>query len=168
MAAAVLVASLAGCTGAPDPPGQQSPSAQSAGPVPTASKGPAFVAVLEKYSEDLRAGGATAVIIQMKSRVGEWASAAGVRTLETREPVQLTDQTHIGDITMTMVAVSVLKLVEEGKVQLDDPIQEYLPDFENIVSRPAPSPSAASSATGPGCPTIGTPCAGWAMPGTSA
>ena len=86
----------------------------------------------------MRAGGATAVIIQVKSRVGEWASAEGVRSLDTQEPVQLTDQTQIGDITMTMVAVSVMKLVEEGKVQLDDPIQEYLPDFESIIKPPGP------------------------------
>ena len=84
----------------------------------------------------MRAGGATAVIIQVKSRVGEWASAEGVRNLDTNETVQLTDQTHIGDITMSMVAVSVMKLVEEGKVHLDDPIQEYLPDFESIIKPP--------------------------------
>jgi D-alanyl-D-alanine carboxypeptidase len=94
--------------------------------------------VLEQYSEDMRAAGATAVIIQMKSRLGEWSSAAGVRSLETKEPVQLTDQTHVGDITMTMVAVSVMKLVEEGKVQLDGPIQKYLPDFESIIKPPGP------------------------------
>jgi D-alanyl-D-alanine carboxypeptidase len=86
----------------------------------------------------MRAGGATAVIIQMKSRVGEWSSAEGVRSLEGKEPVQLTDQTHIGDITMTMVAVSVMKLVEEGKIELDDAIQKYLPDFESIIKPPGP------------------------------
>ncbi len=96
------------------------------------------MAVLEKYSEKMRAGGATAVIIQLKSRLGEWSSAEGVRSLETQEPVQLSDQTHIGDITMTMVAVSVMKLVEEGKVRLDDPIQKHLPDFESIIKPPGP------------------------------
>ncbi|RAX44815.1 D-alanyl-D-alanine carboxypeptidase [Arthrobacter sp. AQ5-06] len=140
VAAAALVASLAGCTSAPGPPDQQSRTAQSATATATATApaARAFVAVLEKYSEQMRAGGATAVIIQLKSRLGDWSSAAGVRSLETQEPVQLTDQTHIGDITTTMVAVSVMKLVEEGKVQLDDPIQKYLPDFENIIKPPGP------------------------------
>lgn len=136
MAAVALVVSLGGCTSAPDPPDQQSPTAQSA--TATAPAARAFVAVLQKYSADMRAAGATAVIIQMKSRVGDWSSADGVRSLEGKEPVQLTDQTHIGDITMTMVAVSVMKLVEEGKVQLDDPIQKYLPDFESIIKPPGP------------------------------
>ncbi|WP_156642208.1 serine hydrolase domain-containing protein [Arthrobacter sp. B6] len=142
MVAAALVASLAGCTSVPDPPDQQSPTAQSPTATATATASapaqPAFVAVLEKYSERMRAGGATAVIIQMKSRVGEWSSAEGVRNLDTNEPVQLTDQTHVGDITMSMVAVSVLKLVEEGKIRLDDPIQDHLPDFESIIRPPGP------------------------------
>jgi D-alanyl-D-alanine carboxypeptidase len=135
VAAAALAASLAGCTSAPDPPDQQSPTVQStaASPAPRA-----FVAVLEKYSEEMRAGGATAVIIQIRSRVGDWSSAEGLRSLEKQEPVQLTDQTHIGDITTTMVAVSVMKLVEEGKVRLDDPIQKYLPDFESVIKPPGP------------------------------
>jgi D-alanyl-D-alanine carboxypeptidase len=140
LAAAALVASLAGCTGAPDPPDQQSPGAGSAAPTSTAStpRTPAFASVLEEYSAKMRAGGATAVIIQVKSRVGEWSSAEGVRTLENKEPVQLTDQSHVGDITTTMVAVSVMKLVEEGKVRLDDPVQKHLPDFENIIKPPGP------------------------------
>ena len=138
LAAAVLVASLAGCTSAPDPPDQQTPTVQS--PTATTSERavPAFAAVLEKYSAEMRAGGATAVIIQVKSRVGEWASAEGVRNLDTNEPVQLTDQTQVGGITMSMVAVSIMKLVEEGKIRLDDPIQEYLPDFESTIKPPGP------------------------------
>jgi D-alanyl-D-alanine carboxypeptidase len=140
MAAAALVASLGGCTGAPEAPDQQSPTAQSAAPAPAATtpRVPAFASVLERYSAEIRAGGATAVIIQMKSRVGEWSSAEGVRTLENREPVHLTDQSHVGDITMTMVAVSVMKLVEERKIRLDDPIQQYLPDFASIIKPPGP------------------------------
>jgi D-alanyl-D-alanine carboxypeptidase len=136
MTAAALVALLGGCTGATDPPDQQSPAPQSA--APTERPAPAFATVLERYSEDTRAQGATAVVIQMKSRVGEWSSAEGLRSLEGKEPVQLTDQTQIGDITMTMVAVSVMKLVEEGKIELDDPITRYLPDFESIIKPPGP------------------------------
>lgn len=130
--AAVLVVSLGACTSAPDPPDQQSPV-----PEP-ATSAPAFVAVLEKYSADMLAGGATAVIIEMKSRIGEWSSAAGVRTLEDREPVQLTDQTHIGTITTSMLAVSVMKLVEEGKIRLNGRITEYLPELDDIITSPGP------------------------------
>jgi D-alanyl-D-alanine carboxypeptidase len=129
--ALLLVSSLGGCTASPDPPDQQSPTARS-------SRALAFVAVLEKYSDDMRKAGAPAVVIQMKSRFGEWSTAAGTRSLENQEPVQLADQFHVGDITMSMVAVSVMKLVEEGKVRLDDPITEYLPEFEDMTHPPGP------------------------------
>jgi D-alanyl-D-alanine carboxypeptidase len=133
--AILMVWSLGGCTAAADPPDPQSPAAQSSSATaPTA----AFASVLERYSEKLHDAGAPAVIIQMKSRLGEWSTAVGVRSLDRREPVQLADQVHIGDITMSMVAVSVMKLVEEGKVRLDDPITEYLPELENVIHPPGP------------------------------
>ena len=133
-ATAILMAwSVGGCTAVADPPDQQSPTAQS-----STATAPAFASVLEKYSDKLHDAGAPVVIIQMKSRLGEWSKAVGVRSLENREPVQLADQVHIGDITMSMVAVSVMKLVEEGKVRLDDPITKYLPEFENLIHPPGP------------------------------
>lgn len=142
-AAALVLSGVGGCIRAPTAPDQQTPTATSASATATATASatataPAFAAVLKKYSKDIRAGGATAVVIQIKSRLGEWSSAEGVRNLETNEPVQLTDQMHVGGITMTMVAVSVMKLVEEGKIQLHDPIQKHVPDFESIIKPPGP------------------------------
>lgn len=135
-AATSLIASLGGCTPAPDPPNQPSSAAQPVTPVP--SREPAFVGVLERYAEDLQATGASAVIMQLKARTGEWSTALGVRSHEGQEPVQLTDQVQIGDITNAMVAVSVMKLVEEGRVKLDDPIAQYLPEIETVLSPPEP------------------------------
>lgn len=85
-----------------------------------------FVPRLEEYSNGMLAAGAPSVIIQIKSGTGEWSKAAGVRSLESKEPVQLTDQVHIGDISMAMVAVSAMKLVEEGKLDLE-PSHEVSP-----------------------------------------
>lgn len=131
-----LIAPFGGCTPAPAPPDPQSSAAQPVTPAP--SKKPAFVGVLERYAEDLQAADASAVIMQLKARTGEWSTALGVRSHEGREPVQLTDQVQIGDITNAMVAVSVMKLVEEGRVKLDDPIAQYLPEIETVLSPPEP------------------------------
>ncbi|MBU8866606.1 serine hydrolase domain-containing protein [Paenarthrobacter aromaticivorans] len=137
MAMAILfVPSFGACTNAPDPPDQLSPTARP-------STGPAFVSVLEKYSEDMRDAGAPAVLIQMKSRVGEWSTAVGVRSLTNQEPVHLADQVHVGALTTSMVAVSVLKLVEEGRVRLDEPITRYVPELENLI-HPPPSVTVRS------------------------
>jgi D-alanyl-D-alanine carboxypeptidase len=132
--AALLAFTLGGCTATPKPPDQQSPTAQASTDRPS----PAFVPVLERYTDSMLNAGAPSVFIQIKSRIGEWSKAAGVRSLENREPVQLTDQVHIGDVTNAMVAVSVMKLVEEGKVRLDDPITQYVPEFETLAHPPGP------------------------------
>jgi D-alanyl-D-alanine carboxypeptidase len=126
---AIFLSAIGGCTAAPDPPDRQSPAEQA----PTA---PAFASILEKYTEDVVALGAPSVHIQMNSRLGEWSKAVGVRSLENQEPAQLTDQVHIGDVTMSMVAVSVLKLVDEGKVRLDDPITQHLPELGDLINAP--------------------------------
>lgn len=125
-AATVLVSSLAGCTAAPGPPSQQSSTA------------PTSVSALERYSQDVREDGALAVVIQMRLRGEEWSTAAGVRSRENSEPVGLTDQFHIGDVTIPMVAVSVMKLVEDGKIRLDDPVTQYLPELEKVIRLPEP------------------------------
>lgn len=126
---AIFLSAIGGCTAAPDPPDRQSPAEQA----PTS---PAFASILEKYTEDVVALGAPSVHIQMNSRLGEWSKAVGVRSLENQEPAQLTDQVHIGDVTMSMVAVSVLKLVDEGKVRLDDPITQHLPELGDLINAP--------------------------------
>ncbi|MBN3497860.1 serine hydrolase domain-containing protein [Arthrobacter pascens] len=126
---AIFLSAIGGCTAAPDPPDRQSPAEQA----PTA---PAFASILEKYTDDVVALGAPSVHIQMNSQLGEWSKAVGVRSLENQEPAQLTDQVHIGDVTMSMVAVSVLKLVDEGKVRLDDPITQYLPELGDLINAP--------------------------------
>ncbi|UZX02229.1 beta-lactamase family protein [Arthrobacter sp. CDRTa11] len=127
--AAMFLSSIGGCTAAPDPPDRQSPAEQSSPP-------PAFASVLEKYTEDVVALGAPSVHIQMNSRLGEWSKAVGFRSLENQEPAQLTDQVHIGDVTMSMVAVSVMKLVDEGKIRLDEPITQYLPELRDVINAP--------------------------------
>jgi CubicO group peptidase (beta-lactamase class C family) len=56
-------------------------------------------------------------------------AAAGVCSVETKVPV--TDDTvfQIGSITKPHTATLVMQLVDEGKLDLDAPIQHYLPNF---------------------------------------
>ncbi|MCU1515962.1 MAG: hypothetical protein JWQ75_683, partial [Pseudarthrobacter sp.] len=102
--ATVLLFTLINCTPEADRGNQETP-------VPQPSAQPAFVAVLERYADDLRAQGASAVIIQIRARTGAWSTADGVRSHEGKEPVQLTDQVQVGGITQAMVAVAVMQLV---------------------------------------------------------
>ena len=61
-----------------------------------------------------------------------------MRNLESRPGADITDPVHIGGITKSMVAVSVLKLVEEGRLQLEAPVSTYLPDFDRVMHPPGP------------------------------
>lgn len=56
-------------------------------------------------------------------------AASGVTSLETKIPVS--DQTlfQIGSITKPMTASLIMQLVDEGEVDLDTPVQRYLPGF---------------------------------------
>ena len=120
----LLAASTAGCTGEPRPPEPDKP--------------PAFT-LLESFSSRMLEEGAPAVLIAVKDNGASWTHAAGVRNLETGERAAVTDPVRIGGITESLVAVSVLKLVEEGKLDLDSQVSTYLPEFGSVLHPPAPT-----------------------------
>lgn len=55
--------------------------------------------------------------------------ASGVRDLITEEPVAVDDYFRVGSITKPMTAAIVLQLVDEGLVELDEPVETYLPGW---------------------------------------
>jgi D-alanyl-D-alanine carboxypeptidase len=62
---------------------------------------------------------------------GTWVHAAGIGNLATGAPVTLDDHFRIGSITKTMTATVVLQLVDEGKITLDDRLDQYVPGVPN-------------------------------------
>lgn len=66
--------------------------------------------------------------------------ASGVTDLTTDTPVTTEDHFRIGSVTKPMTAALVLQLVEEGLIELDEPVQTYLPTwlaghpFENEIT----------------------------------
>lgn len=61
------------------------------------------------------------------SAATQYAGAKGVKNIETMEPVDLNTVVAFFSCTKTMTAMAVLKLWEEGKVDLDQPAKTYLP-----------------------------------------
>jgi len=55
--------------------------------------------------------------------------ANGVTDLVTENPVTIDDHFRIGSITKPMTAALVLQLVDEGLIELDEPVQTYLPNW---------------------------------------
>jgi len=79
--------------------------------------------VLDFYSDDIGIG-----MVLFVEDHGETSSAvSGVASLEGVD-ITIDDYFRIGSVTKPMVAVAVLKLVDDGLIRLDDPIATYLPD----------------------------------------
>ena len=121
--ALLLTVISAGCTGEPRPPDQEKPAAH---------------AILEAFSVRMIEEGAPAVLIAFRNGGDVWTHAAGVRDLGTREAATVSDPVQVGSITKSMVAVSVLKLVGEGKLNLDEQVSTYLPEFGTVLRPPRP------------------------------
>ncbi|MEO0884636.1 MAG: serine hydrolase [Cyanobacteria bacterium J06648_10] len=58
---------------------------------------------------------------------GEWFGASGVSDVENAVPLDPGDRFEAGSITKTFVATTVLQLVEEGKLTLEDKLTQWLP-----------------------------------------
>jgi CubicO group peptidase (beta-lactamase class C family) len=61
---------------------------------------------------------------------GRTASAGlGITNLEHPLPVNEHTLFQVGSITKTFTATMIMRLVEEGRLELDAPVQRYLPDL---------------------------------------
>lgn len=55
---------------------------------------------------------------------------AGLRRLSGTDPIQADDKFHIGSVSKTTVALAIMRLVERGLLDLDEPISTYLDEYE--------------------------------------
>src|SRR5215213_947878 len=58
-----------------------------------------------------------------------WVKAYGYSDLENKIAAKPESAYRIASVTKPMVAIAVMKLVEQGKIKLDDEIQKYVPLF---------------------------------------
>ncbi|MET9523370.1 serine hydrolase domain-containing protein [Streptomyces coeruleorubidus] len=84
--------------------------------------------MLQKALQEIVDSGFTGVQLRVRDERGEWVGSAGVGRLgESAEPP--TDgHCRIGSNTKTFIATLVLQLVAEGRIGLDAPVDEYLPE----------------------------------------
>lgn len=59
----------------------------------------------------------------------------GYADIEKKEQVNLNTKFHIASLSKPFVAFATLKLVEEGKIELDDHIDKYLPELNDADNR---------------------------------
>ncbi|WP_433663704.1 serine hydrolase domain-containing protein [Nocardia sp. CA-128927] len=85
---------------------------------------------LQKLIQEIVDSGYAGVQLRVHDEQGEWVGSAGVRKLGETEKPPIDGRFRIGSNTKTFVATVVLQLVAEGKVELDNPAADYLPQFE--------------------------------------
>ena len=129
---AVLLVAVSGCVGAPSGPAPSGPTPPSAAAIQAATDS------LERRVQHFMDGGATAFVVHLRWPGGEWSKAYGVRSLDTNDPAQPQDRVSVASITKSMVAVSVLKLVDQGLIGLDDPVNGVLESFRTTLRPPGP------------------------------
>ena len=83
----------------------------------------------DEFRELLKIPGLSAVII--KDQKVLWAKGFGFADLENRVPATPDTLYSIASLTKTFAGTLVMQLVEQGKLDLDEPVSHYSTDFKN-------------------------------------
>ncbi len=90
---------------------------------------------IQKYLDEATLDKLAGVVVYIKSpKHGEWIGTSGLANLESKQPFQKDNIFSLASIGKMYNAVAVMKLMEEGQLQLDDKIAKYLPEeiIENL------------------------------------
>jgi D-alanyl-D-alanine carboxypeptidase len=69
----------------------------------------------------------TGALVRVSGADGHWLGSSGVADIHTGAPIPADARFRIGSMTKVFTATVVLQLVAEGRVDLDRPVQHYLP-----------------------------------------
>lgn len=91
---------------------------------------PQVQAVGDKVQELMAATGIPGVAVGIWHNGEEYLTGFGVTNINHPLPVDADTLFQIGSTTKTITATVAMRLVEQGKLDLDAPIRTYLPDFQ--------------------------------------
>jgi CubicO group peptidase (beta-lactamase class C family) len=94
-------------------------------------------ALQESIADGKLAG--TVVLVARKGKLN-YADAAGFQDKDERKPMALDSIFRIYSMTKPLVSVAAMMLVEDGKIELTDPVSKFFPAFKGqqvSVARPA-------------------------------
>jgi len=95
--------------------------------------------------EEAREAGVPGAVVGVTHRGEESVFVTGVSSVDTGLPIDPGTLFMIGSTSKTFAAAAVLALVEDGALELDRPVVEYLPDLppadaaarKTVTSRPS-------------------------------
>ncbi|HEY0662259.1 MAG TPA: serine hydrolase [Lysobacter sp.] len=123
--ALLLAASLSACAGSV--PAAQAPKAPDA--AQDAARIAAFRQQVEADRERLKIPGLSAVVLEDGKVL--WTEGLGYADVEHKLPATPDTLYHVASLTKTFTAILVWQLVEQGKLDLDEPASHYSSDFKD-------------------------------------
>ncbi|WP_051837171.1 serine hydrolase domain-containing protein [Streptomyces sp. NRRL WC-3742] len=99
----------------------------STGASSAASTGVTDRAALQKALDEVVADGVPGAIVEVRDAHGVFRTGSGVADLANRRPAKAGERFRAGSVTKSFVSTVVLQLVDEGRLGLDDPIENELP-----------------------------------------
>ena len=96
----------------------------------TAARSPAYAAPpTTEIPKVMKENAIPRVVVLVKSpSTGDWSATFGTAKLGPDVGMSLDDHLRVGSNTKTMTSTIILKLVQENKLSLSDPISKYRPD----------------------------------------
>jgi len=88
------------------------------------SKAPALDSILKYYTTNMLPGASLAVYSEKE---GWWAGAQGYADLEKKLPMTNCHLQYLQSVSKSYMAVEILQIKEQGKIDLDAPMTKYLP-----------------------------------------
>ncbi|MFI9051933.1 serine hydrolase domain-containing protein [Streptomyces sp. NPDC053427] len=85
---------------------------------------------LQKAIQEIVDSGFAGMQLRVHDQRGQWVGSAGVRKLGEAAKPPTNGHFRIGSITKTFTATLVLQLVAEGRIGLDSPADDYLPELD--------------------------------------
>ncbi|MCX4856561.1 serine hydrolase domain-containing protein [Streptomyces canus] len=79
---------------------------------------------------------ATAALVRVGGTGGSWRGSSGVHDLESGRPADPDARFRAGSTTKVVTAAAVLRLAAEGRIDLNTPVQRYLPGLLSTRFRP--------------------------------
>ncbi|MFF7795212.1 serine hydrolase [Streptomyces sp. NPDC007991] len=107
-------------------PAHAGPAAPPAGPVDGTSLDRT---ALRDSLEAIHEAGMYGVFSSVRDGGRRWTGASGVADVETGRPVTPGMRHRVGSISKTFTSVALLQQVERGRLRLDAPVGDYLPDL---------------------------------------
>jgi D-alanyl-D-alanine carboxypeptidase len=127
LAVAVLVLTLSGCGG-----DSASQSSATSPPATSEAVKPVTDALAQRLdaavNQAMTAAGVPGAIVGIWGPDGSFVRAFGVADKSTRAPMKTDFYSRIGSVTKTFTVTAVLQLADQGKLGLDDPIAQFIPE----------------------------------------